>query len=144
MCMCMCVHWQEHALIAARRMDPRAVALLQASPQLRAVFEHAKHNPRARTALKQQLTILCDEGRSHPEYWSLKTELDALDGGEDDSDVIDADGSWDDVSFGNSIKMDDSLGSLSLSNGGNSLSSLDFKDTGMGDSFADSDIIQDY
>lgn len=70
-------------------MDPRAVALLQASPRLRAAFEHAKHNRGARVALKQQLTILCDEGRSHPEYWSLKSELDNIDGGEDDSDVVD-------------------------------------------------------
>ena len=38
------------------RMDPRAVALLQSSPRLRAVFEHAKHNRGARVALKQQLT----------------------------------------------------------------------------------------
>ncbi len=34
--------------------------------------------------------MLCDEGRSHPEYWALKTELDKVDGGEDDSDVLSA------------------------------------------------------
>lgn len=28
------------------------------------------------------------QGRSHPEYWALKTELDKVDGGEDDSDVL--------------------------------------------------------
>ena len=92
-------------------------------------------------ALKQQLTILCDEGRSHPEYWSLKTELDTLDGGEDDSDVLDEDGSFNDISFGDSINLDDRLSSLSL---GSDSSSLDFKDSGMGDSFSDNDIIQDW
>lgn len=125
-------------------MDPRAVALLQSSPQLRSAFEHAKHNRGARTALKQQLTILCDEGRSHPEYWGLKTELDALDGGEDDSDVVDEDGSWDDISFGDSLNLDDRLSSMSAGSGGSSLSSLSFEDTGMGDSFNDNDSIQDY
>ena len=122
-------------------MDPRAVALLQASPSLRSAFEHAKHNKGARVALKQQLTILCDEGRSHPAYWSLKTELDNLDGGEDDSDVIDGDGSFDDMSFGDSINLDDKLHSMSIDTGS---SSLAFKDSGMGDSFGDNDMIQDW
>ena len=133
---------QARALSAAGRMDPRAVALLQSQPRLRAAFEHAKHNRGARLAMKQQLTILCDEGRSHPEYWSLKTELDNVDGGEDDSDVLDADGSFNDIDFGDSMDMDDKLHSLSV---GSQLSNnLDFKDTGMGDSFGDNDIIQDY
>ena len=83
---CLCV---QARVLSANRLDPRAVALLQASPRLRSAFEHAQHNRGARVALKQQLTILCDEGRSHPEYWSLKSELDSLDGGEDDSDVVD-------------------------------------------------------
>jgi len=45
--------------------------------------------------------MLCDEGRSHPKYWALKTELDDLDGGEDDSDTIGSfeDSSLDDDSF---------------------------------------------
>ncbi len=79
-----------------------------------------------RKILKARLTILCDEGRSHPQvmhhrlpmsilpsfnnarfgflyrktvimtdlsypvvqYWALKKERDRLDGGEDDSDVV--------------------------------------------------------
>ena len=132
---------QARALSSAQRMDPRAVALLQASPRLRAAFEHAKHNRGARVALKQQLTILCDEGRSHPEYWSLKTELDKVDGGEDDSDVLDSDGSFDDGSFGDAMHLEDKLHSMSF---GSDSSSLRFKDMGMGDSFSDDDIIQDY
>mmetsp|Transcript_42934 Transcript_42934/g.68948 ORF Transcript_42934/g.68948 Transcript_42934/m.68948 type:complete len:169 (+) Transcript_42934:19-525(+) len=126
--------------LSANRMDPRAVSLLQASPRLRSAFEHAQHNRGARVALKQQLTILCDEGRSHPEYWSLKSELDSLDGGEDDSDVVDQDGTFDDMSFGDSINLSDKLHSMSAGAG----SSLSFKDTGMGDSFGDNDLIQDY
>lgn len=41
--------------------------------------------------------MLCDEGRSHPHYWALKTELDNLDGGEDDSDTL---GGFEDSGFG--------------------------------------------
>lgn len=51
-------------------------------------FGEAKKDGAKRSALKQQLTMLCDEGRSHPQYWALKTELDSLDGGEDDSDTL--------------------------------------------------------
>ena len=135
-----CGWWQARALSAAQRMDPRAVALLQASPGLRAAFERAKHNRGARVALKQQLTILCDEGRSHPEYWSLKSELDNLDGGEDDSDVLDEDGTFDDMSFGDSLNLDDKLHSMSFGSGSSALSF----DSGMGDTFSDNDIIQDW
>ena len=92
-------------------------------------------------ALKQQLTILCDEGRSHPEYWSLKTALDSIDGGEDDSDVLDDDGSFNEVSFGDSLDLDSELHSMSMSGGGEA---LHFSDTGLGDSFGDNDSIQDW
>ena len=68
-------------------------------------------------ALKQQLTILCDEGRSHPEYWSLKTALDSIDGGEDDSDVLDEDGSFNEMSFGDSLDLDSELHSMSIGGG---------------------------
>mmetsp|Transcript_24984 Transcript_24984/g.57632 ORF Transcript_24984/g.57632 Transcript_24984/m.57632 type:complete len:354 (-) Transcript_24984:72-1133(-) len=60
-------------------------------------FSEAKRDPSKRAAFKQQLTMLCDEGRSHPQYWALKTELDKVDGGEDDSDTVD---SFDDDGFG--------------------------------------------
>eukprot|EP00281_Chroomonas_sp_CCMP1168_P007759 CAMPEP_0206275504 /NCGR_PEP_ID=MMETSP0047_2-20121206/35794_1 /ASSEMBLY_ACC=CAM_ASM_000192 /TAXON_ID=195065 /ORGANISM="Chroomonas mesostigmatica_cf, Strain CCMP1168" /LENGTH=423 /DNA_ID=CAMNT_0053704931 /DNA_START=5 /DNA_END=1276 /DNA_ORIENTATION=+ len=51
-------------------------------------FSEAKGDSGKRAALKQRLTMLCDEGRSHPQYWALKSELDRLDGGEDDSDTV--------------------------------------------------------
>jgi len=69
--------------------------------QIMAGYEAAKHDKGVRSVVKQQLTMLCDEGRSHPKYWALKTELDNLDGGEDDSDTIGSfeDSSLDDDSF---------------------------------------------
>ena len=58
--------------------------------QIMSDFEAAKGDKSKRAAFKQRLTMLCDEGRSHPQYWALKTELDDLDGGEDDSDTLQA------------------------------------------------------
>eukprot|EP00285_Hemiselmis_virescens_P008932 CAMPEP_0173393256 /NCGR_PEP_ID=MMETSP1356-20130122/22007_1 /TAXON_ID=77927 ORGANISM="Hemiselmis virescens, Strain PCC157" /NCGR_SAMPLE_ID=MMETSP1356 /ASSEMBLY_ACC=CAM_ASM_000847 /LENGTH=349 /DNA_ID=CAMNT_0014351255 /DNA_START=13 /DNA_END=1062 /DNA_ORIENTATION=- len=65
--------------------------------QVMSGYAEAVRDPSKRAAFKQQLTMLCDQGRSHPQYWALKTELDKVDGGEDDSDTVD---SFDDDGFG--------------------------------------------
>ena len=119
----------------------RGRALLQRNPALRKQVIRALHDRKTRVALKQQLTILCDEGRSHPEYWALKTVLDKVDGGEDDSDVIHADGSFDEPSYAQDWDDDswsDGFQGLHISQDDK------FSDEGLGISFSDNDSIQNW
>jgi hypothetical protein len=80
---------------------PRRFGLEQAMRKhIGEAFKRALVDKHARVTLKAQLTMLCDEGRSHPEYWQLKGWLDRIDGGEDDGDVLSADGSFDESFVG--------------------------------------------
>lgn len=65
--------------LSAPAPAPRRFGLEQAMHKhIGAAFERALVNKPARVALKAQLTMLCDQGRSHPEYWALKGMLDKV------------------------------------------------------------------
>mmetsp|Transcript_26072 Transcript_26072/g.40792 ORF Transcript_26072/g.40792 Transcript_26072/m.40792 type:complete len:150 (-) Transcript_26072:222-671(-) len=82
-----------------------ATKVLKADPKMSKAYHRALKDKKVRGVLKAKLTMLCDEGRSHPEYWALKSELDKVDGGEDDSDTLSYDGSFSEDDIGGD--MDD-------------------------------------